>query len=91
VEPVTRLASTCNLTWTTVLGRVVAHEIGHLLLGTSDHEPAGLMRALWTRQILERNRDDDFRFTAADSLALRAAVSARNTSNAPPQIIWSTE
>lgn len=31
-----------------VLGRALAHEIGHYLLGTRDHSPAGLMRADFT-------------------------------------------
>ncbi len=33
-----------------VLGRVVAHEIGHYLLGTSTHAGRGLMRARFTAQ-----------------------------------------
>jgi hypothetical protein len=28
-----------------VLGRAIAHEIGHFLFGSADHAPAGLMRA----------------------------------------------
>jgi hypothetical protein len=31
----------------TILGHGIAHEIGHLLLGTNSHAPAGLMRARW--------------------------------------------
>jgi hypothetical protein len=34
------------------LGRVVAHEIGHYLLGTREHTPHGLMRARYTPQDL---------------------------------------
>src|SRR5262249_31066858 len=30
-----------------VLGHAVAHEIGHLLMGTNSHAPRGLMRAGW--------------------------------------------
>ena len=32
----------------TLLGRVMAHEIGHLLLGVGYHGDAGVMRAEWT-------------------------------------------
>jgi hypothetical protein len=32
-----------------LLGIVAAHELGHLLLGTSSHSPGGLMRANWHR------------------------------------------
>jgi hypothetical protein len=31
----------------TLVGRVAAHEIGHLLLGCNSHSPNGLMRAGW--------------------------------------------
>jgi len=30
-----------------LLGIVMAHELGHRLLGTSSHSPAGIMRASW--------------------------------------------
>jgi hypothetical protein len=31
-----------------LLGRAIAHEIGHLLLGTTDHPSGGLMRGRWS-------------------------------------------
>ena len=37
-----------------VLGRVIAHEIGHLLLGARHHAKHGLMRAVWTDRELRR-------------------------------------
>ena len=36
----------------TLLGRAIAHEIGHLLLGSSSHPRDGLMRALWSQEEL---------------------------------------
>ena len=36
----------------TLLGRAIAHEIGHLLLGSSTHPRDGLMRALWSQEEL---------------------------------------
>lgn len=33
-----------------VLGYAASHEIGHLLVGTSEHSEHGLMRAQWTRR-----------------------------------------
>jgi hypothetical protein len=32
-----------------VLGRVIAHELGHLLLGNNAHSDEGIMRAHWNR------------------------------------------
>jgi hypothetical protein len=31
-----------------ILGHVLAHEIGHVLLGTTKHSDSGLMKAWWT-------------------------------------------
>jgi hypothetical protein len=46
-----------------LLGRTVAHEIGHLLLGTSRHAGSGLMRARWSDRELERDHAADWILT----------------------------
>jgi hypothetical protein len=61
-----------------VLGRAIAHEIGHLLLGTNRHADAGLMRARWSRQALERDHAADWLFTIADGEALLRALARRS-------------
>jgi hypothetical protein len=38
----------------TILAYVIAHEIGHLLLGPGAHAPTGIMQAQWKREDLER-------------------------------------
>jgi hypothetical protein len=57
-----------GLDLTTLVGRVAAHEIGHLLIGTSRHSDDGLMRAGWD---VARPRPADWQFTAADAAAIR--------------------
>jgi hypothetical protein len=52
----------------TVLGRVTAHEIGHLLLGTNSHRPRGLMRAAWD---LKELQPSEWQFTRADAAKMR--------------------
>jgi len=38
----------------TLLGYAMAHELGHLLLGTNSHSPSGLMRADWrTKDLID--------------------------------------
>ena len=91
VERVERLASACNVPWTTVLGRAVAHEIGHLLLGTAEHASTGLMRAVWPRLAIERNLARDFQFSAEEAVALHRAVDARDASARPSPVVWGTE
>jgi hypothetical protein len=56
---------------TTILGRVVAHEIGHLLLGSNSHGPHGLMRASWN---VKWPHPSDWRFSRADAAAIRSRL-----------------
>jgi hypothetical protein len=52
----------------TIVGRVAAHEIGHLLLGTNSHSPIGLMRAGWD---IRRAEPGDWRFSSRDVAAIK--------------------
>jgi hypothetical protein len=55
-----------------LLGRAIAHEVGHLFPGGDHHSPTGLMRAVWTDGELRRNQAEDWAFTPND-----VSVSAR--------------
>lgn len=54
-----------------MLGRVVAHEIGHLLLGTTGHAQTGLMREIWSASDPARKRGDDWLFSRGDVERIR--------------------
>ena len=58
-----------------ILGRVTAHEIGHLLLGTNSHAPTGLMQASWN---LRRPHLDEWQFTRADAEKIRRRLLTRS-------------
>lgn len=77
VDRVAALARTCQLEVPTLLGRAIAHEVGHLLLGTARHAPAGLMRATWSQHALRHGRPGDWVFTPRDAQAMRDAVRMR--------------
>src|SRR4029434_6614158 len=49
-----------------LLGRTLAHEIGHLVLRAPGHSTTGLMRAVWTDAELTMNRRDDWLFAQSD-------------------------
>ena len=70
-----------------VLGFAVAHEVGHLLLGTNAHADVGLMRAVWSRSDLQRNHPADWLFTSAESLAMSRALRQRHVQMAA-NITW---
>jgi hypothetical protein len=68
-----RVAKTGLPLWI-ILGRVTAHEIGHLLLGTNSHAPTGLMQASWN---LKRPHAAEWQFTRDDAAKIRRRYLAR--------------
>ena len=52
-----------------LMGRVMAHEIGHLL-SMRGHSNVGLMRKYWSDDLLRRGRDPDFRFRRDEAAGL---------------------
>ena len=60
-----------------LLGRAIAHEIGHVLLGTSTHAAWGLMRAEWTDHELIVNAPFDWAFAPAEAGRLRQGFDLR--------------
>jgi len=54
-----------------LLGRVVAHEMRHVLSAEPGHAAMGLMREQWTCDELRANRPEDWSFLAADRSAIR--------------------
>ena len=62
-----------NLLPATLLGHVVAHEIGHLLL-RERHSPQGLMRARWVDSELLQAKVGRLGFTAAQGRRIRTRL-----------------
>jgi hypothetical protein len=61
-----------------VLGRAIAHEIGHILLNTNGHPNTGLMRAAWSRVELRRNAAEDWQFLEQETHVMREAIARRS-------------
>ena len=59
----------------TMLGRVTAHEVGHLLLGLDYHGSAGVMRAEWPDGALNRDADD-WRFSMLEAERMQRVVAS---------------
>jgi len=57
-----------------LLGRAIAHEVGHLVLHTNEHGLQGLMRPVWTEQEMARNAHDDWVFATSERRQIRAAL-----------------
>jgi hypothetical protein len=77
VDRIAGLAANCDIDFGTLLGRAVAHEIGHLLLGTPEHADRGLMQALWSRESIRGSADAQWLFNAREGRGMRDALRTR--------------
>ena len=55
------------------LGLVIAHELGHLLLGSGYHGGTGVMRADWPEELLTHN-GEPWRFSTLEAARMRQAA-----------------
>ena len=60
-----------------VLGHMIAHELGHLPLGLNSHSKAGIMRVPWRSKDLQKAGQDGMRFTPKQSERIRANLLKR--------------
>jgi hypothetical protein len=77
-ERIAALATTSRQRIEVVLGRVLAHELGHALLALDGHSETGIMRAA-----LDYASDIPPQFTAAQALTMRAHLMQRRDNAAP--------
>jgi hypothetical protein len=70
-----------------LLGRAMAHEIGHLLLGTTRHADRGLMRGRWTTIELLKNRPWDWALSPEEGMLMRRALALRQRRPEQPSAI----
>lgn len=75
VDRVLHLARNLELDHSILLGRTIAHEIGHLLLGTSTHGELGLMREVWSRHELTGDQSDHWALQPFEVAAIRKRIS----------------
>lgn len=73
LDRVSEFAFKRNLLVATVLGHVIAHEVGHLLL-RQGHTARGLMREEWFKQDLELARTGRLGFTPEQGARIRAQL-----------------
>jgi hypothetical protein len=66
-----------GLTRSVLLGTVIAHELGHLLLSTNSHSAFGIMRAHWSGKELLAVEHRATYFSAPESERIQEAVMAR--------------
>lgn len=62
-----------------LMGRTIAHELGHLLLATTAHSDAGLMRAVWTTKELRDDQRSDWMFRPIEVASIQARAAGRRS------------
>jgi hypothetical protein len=83
-DRVSALAHSARVDAGELLGRALAHEVGHMLLGRADHPSEGLMRGLWTVADLQRNHPHDWTWSRQERHDLRRALEIRTRGVATP-------
>jgi hypothetical protein len=75
-----------------LLGRAIAHELGHLLLATTTHGPVGLMRAFWSQAEVRRGEARDWAFAPTELATIRRRAEARHrdAGRADAGLAWGT-
>ena len=76
--PVRAVADRTSTSLSTLLGRAIAHEIGHLLLGSAEHPRLGLMRALWSHDELRGLKPAHWGFSAREAARMRHTVQGKS-------------
>jgi hypothetical protein len=74
-ERVHELAREANWEFGDLLGHAAAHELGHLLLRSSAHTPAGVMRERWETEDLRKLSHAGLIFLPGQLSAIQAAIS----------------
>jgi alcohol dehydrogenase class IV len=61
-----------------ILTCVIAHEIGHHLLGPNSHSPTGIMMGIWSPEVLRAAGKGHLLFTPQQAELIRADVLAES-------------
>jgi len=70
-----------------LLGRAMAHELGHLLLGTSRHAVSGLMRGVWSTADLRRDDPSQWLVSHGDAVQMRTRLRSRLRLQPQPRLL----
>jgi hypothetical protein len=74
-DRIDRAATRVGVESGTLLGRVIAHEVGHLLLGSGYHGEAGVMRAEWPDALLSR-KGDEWHFSMLEAARMQLVLAS---------------
>ncbi len=74
---VERASASGDIDLATMLGHAMAHEIGHVLLGSTEHSVDGIMKARWGSADYQKAAKGCMRFTPSQCKVIRERTSIR--------------
>jgi hypothetical protein len=77
VDRITDFANGESMPWIPILGAIITHEIGHLLLGNESHSPGGIMCRSWRPEQIKMARMQVLTFTPRQAEQMRREVRRR--------------
>jgi hypothetical protein len=83
-DRVKRVSQDVEIDSASVLGLVIAHEIGHMLLRSTKHSPTGIMKAPWTKSDIQHAAARLGEFTSLDRSIIRQCGIPELLSDAGP-------
>ena len=72
------IAGRAGIPLSTLLGRAIAHEMGHLLLGSAEHPRLGLMRAQWSTDELRGLKPAHWEFSPREAAQMRQTLRGKS-------------
>lgn len=81
-ERVENLCAAARQDFAVLLGHAIAHELGHVVLRSHGHAPAGIMRATWGKAELEQATTGHLGFTAQQGAEIRDYVLRQDSQGA---------
>jgi hypothetical protein len=77
VVPIRTISQRSSTDMAALLGRAIAHEVGHLLLGRAEHSFNGLMRAFWSHDELRGASVASWGFSPGEGAQMRENLRGR--------------
>jgi hypothetical protein len=74
-----------------ILGHVIAHEIGHVLLNPESYAGGGIMREAWDLRDLEKAYQGCLLFTPQQAEVMRAEIARRSRLLEVPNVYWTRD
>jgi hypothetical protein len=76
-DRITVAATRLNMDRAPLLGRTLAHELGHLLLGTNSHAAYGLMMGMWPDAVMRNDTGTHWNFTNRQAQQMKVGLMRR--------------